>query len=137
MVGFLGPFIVSRIGALLISIFIVFVIDREALGELRAIFFPKHRTSKHKQPGVLSAVLALVGQTCGAVGFVLVQIGASRGSISIVNALQAVQYALLVLIAIALRSKREQLLGEQLTRNSLMIKLTALALTACGLYLIT
>ncbi len=136
VVGFLGPFIVSRIGALLAAVVIVAVIDPGAFVEIRSLVQSKHRSSKHKQPGKIAALLAIVGQACGAVGFVLVQIGAAHGSVSIVNALQAVQYALLVLVAFALRSKSRALLGEQLTWSSLAVKLTALAITAGGLYLI-
>ena len=136
VVGFLGPFIVSRMGALAAAIVIVTLIDPEALIELRSIVRPKGISSKHKQPGKIAALLAVVGQACGAVGFVLVQIGAAQGSVSIVNALQAVQYALLVLVALALRSKSKTLLGEEFTRSSLAIKIVALAITAYGLYLI-
>ena len=135
--GFLGGFIATRLFDSLTSLFILCVLDREAGREALKIFFPSLQgSSKDKQPGRLAAFLAIIGQCLGALGFVLVQYAISMGSASIVNALQAVQYAFLVLFAIAMRSRARALLGEDLERHVLLRKVAALILTALGMYLI-
>jgi drug/metabolite transporter (DMT)-like permease len=134
--GFLGGFLVTRIAAAITSVVLLFIIDRKSGAEAIAIFHPKNKTSKHKQPGKIAGVLALIGQTLGAGGFLLVQWATAQGSASIVNAMQAIQYALLVVIALVLRNRSPQLLGENLTRRTLAIKAAALVLCAVGMYLI-
>lgn len=135
--GFLGGFISTRLFASLASLIILIVLDREAGREALKILFPSRAaTSKDKQPGRLAAFLAIIGQCLGALGFILVQYAISKGSASIVNALQAVQYAFLVLFALAMRSRARALLGEDLDRRVLWRKVAALVLTACGMYLI-
>ena len=136
--GFLGSFITTRIAAVITSAFLLLVIDRRAGLEVLSMVHPAHRhaTSRTKQPGKIAALLALVGQTLGAGGFIFVQWATSQGSASIVNALQAVQYAFLVLAALVLRKRAPQLLGENLTAHVLILKSVALGLTAIGLALI-
>ncbi len=134
--GFLGGFISTRLAAVITSIIILFCIDREAGRELRTMLSKKHSTSKHKQPGTMAAILALIGQSLGSVGFLFVQWAVAQGSASIVNAMQAVQYALLVLVGIILRKRAPNLLGEDVTTKTLVLKGIALALTAIGLFLI-
>lgn len=137
-VGFLGGFIATRLAAASTALILLVVIDRAAGREAMSMIRPEQRsaTSKHKQPGKIAVLLALVGQSLGAVGFVLVQLAISRGSASLVNALQAIQYALLVVIALLLRDKAKQILGEDLSRRTLAVKAAALGLTAIGMYLL-
>jgi len=136
--GFLGGFIATRLFAALTALLLLVVIDRQAGSEALSIVHPARRSgrSKHKQPGKMAAMLALVGQVMGAIGFVLVQWGVAQGSASLVNALQAVQYAFLVILALALRKRAPQLLGEHLDRKALAMKITALVVTAAGMYLL-
>ncbi len=136
--GFFGGFVSTRLFAAFTALFVLTLLDREGGREALSIFIrPKHGgTSKHKQPGATAALLAMVGQSLGALGFVLVQYGISQGSPSIVNAMQAVQYAFLVLLALFLRRRAPQLLGENLTKKALILKISALFVTAMGLFLI-
>jgi hypothetical protein len=53
-----------------------------------------------------------------------------------VNALQAVQYAFLVLVAFVLRKRAPALLGERLTPSIIVWKLIAIGIVAAGLWLI-
>lgn len=132
VVGFLGGFITTRIAATIAAIMILVVFDSVAGQEVRNMF---RRTSKKKKQHS-SVALALCGQSLGAIGFMCVQWSMSQGSPSIVNALQAVQYAFLVFIAVALRTQAKKILGEELTRESLFVKAIALGITAIGMYLI-
>lgn len=137
-VGFLSGFVVSRFAAIGTAVLILTVADRQAGREVLLMFHPSRRssTSKRKQPGMTAVVMAFVGQSLGAVGFLFVQWAIAKGSATVVNAMQAVQYALLVLAAFVLRHRAPQLLGENLTRRVLVLKSVALALTAVGLALI-
>jgi drug/metabolite transporter (DMT)-like permease len=135
--GFFGAFVVSRLAAALTALGLLALIDVRAGQEALSIFMPSRGgRSKGKQPGKIAAIMALVGQGLGACGFVLVQYAMSKGSASLVNALQAVQYAFLVLLALALRKRALQLLGEHLDRRTLIVKGAALMLTAVGMYLL-
>ncbi len=136
--GFLEGFIITRLGAVAISIFILCVLDREAGREFLSILRStnKKTSKKNKQPGKGSAILALVGQSLGAVGFLFVQWAISKGSPTIVNSMQAVQYAILLIVGLALRKRAPKLLGEDVSSNILMVKVGALILTAIGMALI-
>lgn len=136
--GFFGAFVVSRLAAALTALGLLALIDVKAGQEAWSIIRPakEGRSKGSKQPGKIAAILALVGQGLGAIGFVLVQYAMSKGSASLVNALQAVQYAFLVLLALALRKRALQLLGEHLDRKTLLLKGAALAVTALGMYLL-
>ena len=135
--GFLGPFVTSRLAAAAMAFILLAFIDRKAGTEALTIIQPSRRvSSKHKQPGRLAAILAIIGQSLGAVGFLFVQWATAKGSASIVNALQAVQYALLVLAAFALHRFAPKLLGENVTPKVIVIKTAALVMTGIGMYLI-
>jgi drug/metabolite transporter (DMT)-like permease len=135
--GFFGGFVVSRLAAALTALGLLALIDPKAGQEAWNIIQPaKEGRSKSKQPGNLAGILALVGQGLGAIGFVLIQYAMSKGSASLVNALQAVQYAFLVMLALALRKRALQLLGEHLDKRTLLLKGTALGITAVGMYLL-
>jgi len=135
--GFFGAFVVSRLAAALTALGLLALVDVRAGQEALSIIRPaKEGRSKGKQPGKIAAIMALVGQGLGAIGFVLVQYAMSQGSASLVNAIQAVQYAFLVLLALALRKRALQLLGEHLDKRTLILKGAALAVTAVGMYLL-
>ena len=126
---FLGVFVVSRLTAGITGALIGLCIPA-AGKEVLGMFRPKKSSKKAKKG---SATLAVVGQTLGAVGFVCIHLAIKSGSASIVNALQAVQYALLVLAAFIVRKRAPTLLGEDLSGRTLLIKLLALVVTAIGL----
>ena len=137
--GFFGGFVTTRIAAAATSFILLTAIDRKAGDEVLQMMHPpksKDKKTKEKSAGSKAAVLALVGQTLGAVGFLCVQWATASGSASIVNAMQAVQYALLVVVGIIFAKRAPHLLDEKLTTHTLIIKGSALALTAIGMYLI-
>ncbi len=135
--GFLGGFVTSRLAAAAMAFILLALVDRQAGEEALTIIQPSRRvSSKHKQPGKLAAILAIVGQSLGAVGFLFVQWATAKGSPSIVNAMQAAQYALLVLAGFALHRRAPQLLGENVTRRVVILKAAALVMTGVGMYLI-
>jgi len=148
-VGFLSGFVSTRIVAAVTALIIVVIIDDKAGQEIMTIFGlskkSRNRNSGSKTPknnaGIkikpkTAAALALLGQTMGGLGFVGVQYAISIGSAAIVNALQVMQFALLVLIAFLFKSKAKILLGETLNRSVVLKKVLALIIMAFGLGLI-
>lgn len=135
--GFLTTFTFSRIvGA--VAAFILVAMDPAATKELLlAIFPPKAAQPLPGQPKPKRAALALVltGQSLGAGGFVLVQYAISLGSAAMVNAMQAIQYAFLVLVGFILAKRAPKLLGEDTTESALLRKSMAILIVAVGLWL--
>ncbi len=137
-VGFLGGFVTTRIVAGLTALILACLIDPMSGAEIISMF--KARKSRKKGEAISgnsAAKLAITGQILGGIGFILLQYAISLGSASIVNALQVMQFALLVLIAFFLRSKAHALLGESLKKSVIALKGVALAVMAIGLALIS
>lgn len=142
-VGFLSGFVSTRVVAAITALIIVVIIDPKAGEEILKIFglnkAPIKKSSSKDGIRVspkTAAILALVGQTMGGLGFVGVQYAISMGSAAIVNALQVMQFALLVLAAFLLKSKAKILLGETLNKSVVTKKIIALIIMAFGLSLI-
>jgi drug/metabolite transporter (DMT)-like permease len=132
--GFLSGFISTRLAAAATSLVLVTLADPAAGEELWGMIRPR----KDGKGGTTkkAAGLAFLGQSLGAVGFLFVQLGVARGSAAIVNAMQAVQYAFLVIIAFALRKRAPKLLHEDFHPKVVRWKVFALVLTAVGLALV-
>lgn len=130
--GFLTTFTVSRLFAALTGASLL-LIDRKALTELTASF-----GKKKKSTGPVKNAFAwvLAAQVLGGIGFLGVQYATSLGSAALVNALQAVQYALLVLVAFVLKRIAPTLLGENLRPGIILQKSIAILLVAIGLWLV-
>jgi len=136
-VGFLGGFVTTRIVAAITALLMALLIDPLSGAEMLTIV----RGGKKKKKGEVisgasAAKLAVVGQVLGGIGFITLQYAISLGSASIVNALQVMQFALLVIVAFFLKSKAQTLLGESLNRSVIFLKAIALVVMACGLALI-
>ncbi|MCC7357169.1 EamA family transporter [Candidatus Uhrbacteria bacterium] len=134
-IGFLGGFLTTRIAAAMTAILVLFIFDQAAGKEFLSIIKPGKKT-KPKSKQKYATLLTCIGQSLGAIGFLFVQIAIARGSATIVNAMQTIQYALLVIVGISLYKKAPQLLNEELSRKTLVFKTTALILTAIGMALI-
>lgn len=137
--GFLAGFVTSRLTAALTALLLALLIDPLSGAEILSIVRAKKSDKKTKgqvMSGASAAKLAVVGQILGGVGFIGVQYAMSLGSASIVNALQVMQFALLVVIAFMLKSKAQTLLGESLNKSVVAIKAVALVVMAAGLALV-
>ncbi len=132
-IPFFNAFVLSRLGTAFVGILIIAFVPtvRE---ELFGLFRPqpgKARTS------LRTTLLAVGGQVCGGIGFIMIHLALSAGSAPIVNALQAVQYAAIFLIAWFGGRKLQQALQEKRSNATMVAKLVALGLVALGLVLIT
>jgi drug/metabolite transporter (DMT)-like permease len=130
---FLDVFFWSRLFAAA-SAFLIPVLSSGVREELGQLLRPTKRKEGLVTRGVL---LMLVGQACGALGFVGVQFAISQGSATVVNALQAVQYAAIVLIAWLGGKRLAKLLKEDRTPSVLLQKGSAIILVAIGLGLVS
>jgi drug/metabolite transporter (DMT)-like permease len=81
-------------------------------------------------------VLFVVGQILGALSFLLVSYAIFLGPVTVINALQGVQYALLFIIILVLARKYPRLLDEPLTRPVIIQKIIAILIIISGLVLV-
>jgi drug/metabolite transporter (DMT)-like permease len=131
-VPFLDAFVLSRLFALALALTIPLISSR-ARKEIASLIRPGMHPNG---PKPIHLLLMGAGQASGAVGFVGVQYAISLGSATVVNALQAVQYAAIVLVAWLGGKKLAALLKEDMTRRTLFIKGTAIGLVGIGLVLV-
>jgi drug/metabolite transporter (DMT)-like permease len=137
--GFMTTFVWSRVWGIIAAVAIL-IHDPEAGTEFWDAMTRKPakatKSHPHTNRGGHKAVGAFfIGQIMGMFGFVGVQYATSLGSAALVNALQSVQYALLVGVALLLR-KKAHLLGEDLNRRTIARKIVAIGLVGLGLWLV-
>ncbi len=126
--SFLGVLLLSRGVAAIVGIIIACSVSA-ARKELVSMVTKKKSGST--QSGSLG--LTIVGQTSGSLGFLLVNAAIAQGSAAIVNALQAVQYATIVLVAWIGGKHLQKILKEDVSRSVLIQKGIAILLVAVGL----
>lgn len=124
---FASAFIWTRLGA---ALFVLFFLIKRA--DRRAIksFFSKASPSKNK-------FLVVFNQALGAAGFILQNYAIFLGSVVLVNALQGVQYAFLLVIGTILALSAPRLLKETFSWKILLQKTVAVLVIAAGIYFIT
>ncbi len=124
--NFVSGFVWSRIGGFIIA--------------LSFLFIPSARYGILHQPkqkeGGKTAALFFTGQAAGALGFVLVNYAISLASVSLVNAMQGVQYAFLLAMVGVLAKKFPKILSERLSGGVLVQKIAAIVLISAGIVLI-
>lgn len=130
---FIGVFIASRMAAGLVGL-VVLACVAGARRELLGMIKPKPHAQKQKSH---TAAWAVFGQACGAVGFLLVHLAIAQGSAALVNALQAVQYAAIVLVAWFGGKHLARLLNEERSPMIVAVKSGAIVIVAAGLFLLT
>jgi drug/metabolite transporter (DMT)-like permease len=124
--SFLNGFIWTRFGLILGVILIVLISGDGLRPKKQKIKFTK------KTGGIF-----LFGQACGGISFFLINYAFSLNSVTLVHALQGVQYVVLFLIIIILSKKFPKILKEDLTTAVLGQKLIAIVFIGIGLYVLT
>lgn len=124
--SFISGFVFIRLGAFIAALFLLL-----SKGNRQAIF----GTVKSSSGG--SKLAFGVGQTCGALSAILVNWAISLASVSLVNALQGLQYVFLFIIVLLLRKKYPHLLDEDLSRRVYLQKVVSISLIVLGLFLIS
>jgi drug/metabolite transporter (DMT)-like permease len=123
--NFFSGFVWMRIGSFLAAI--LFLIP----AKLRRSIFDAGRQSKSGISLLLVSNKGLAGMAT-----VMVNYAISLASVSIVNALQGIQYAFLLLLTAALSKKFPHILKEKITPAILVQKISAIVLIAAGLVIL-
>ncbi len=122
---FLSAFFWSRMGSFLAAfVFLFFSVERKAI-------FATHRTA-----GVSGGAFFVANKILAALAFLSLNYAISLGSVTLVNAAQGIQYALLLILTIALAKKFPAVLREKINREILIQKAIAIALIVGGLFLL-
>lgn len=130
-----ADFLAVFVGSRAITLFgglVLFALVREARREIVSIVRPRNGNGVPRG----AAPLAVVAQTCGAAGYVLVNYAVSLGSASLVNAMQAVQYAAIVMVAWFGGESLRLRLGEAISPSIVIAKTVAIVFVAIGLFLV-
>lgn len=90
-----------------------------------------------REAGAKKVALYYTSRATGTAGGFLQSYAVSLGSVSVVNALQGVQFVFLLILTGFLSVYYPKILKERIDINSLALKITAISLISCGLYLIT
>ena len=128
---FVAVLIGSRVAVAVVGCGIALALP-SSRAELMTLFHPK----RGLQQSMGSWTLMILGQAAGAAGFVLVALALAKGSAALVNALQAVQYAAIILVAWIGGKHVQKALGEEITPRSLVAKSIAIVFVAAGLSLL-
>lgn len=89
-----------------------------------------------KQSGEKVKAIFVVGQILGAISFLLVAFAISLGPVTVINALQGMQYAVLFIIILLLAKKYPEFLDEPLRRPIVIQKTVAILILIAGLALV-
>lgn len=122
---FFNSFIWMRAGSLLFPLlFLLWPAHRAAIVDAVSIF--RHR----------SGVWYVLAQAFGGAGFVFVNYAISLTSVSVVNALQGVQYLFLLVLVLVGSLFVPRLLKENIGRRSLTTKISGMIIISVGLFII-
>ncbi len=136
---FLGIFLISRLAAGITGMVIGLSVPGVVYelwtmgGQPRSKKGSKERRHLPEFSPRVTRLLAIFGQVCGALGFVGVTIALSRGNASLVNALQATQYAFIVLVGWFGTKRIRALLKEDRQPKTMMLKTLAILCVGTGL----
>ncbi len=123
---FYNSFIWMRLGSLLFPLlFLLWSAHRMAIWNAASMF--RHRTG----------VWYVLAQGFGGAGFVFINYAISLASVSLVNALQGVQYLFLLVLVLIGSLFMPRLLKENIGRRSLTTKITGMVVISIGVLLIS
>lgn len=122
---FLSAFMWIRLGAALAAVFILF--SPRARQEIKALF--KRNPSRKKNQS-----LVVGNQILGSVGFVLQNYAIYLGPVALVNALQGVQYAWIIILGAGVSLLAPKILKEDISWPVLTQKAVAVILISGGIY---
>lgn len=120
--SFINGFVWIRIGGVIGSLLLLFSSD------LRKIIFRVSKSIKSK-----TVKLAVFSKCLSALAFILLNYAIYLGSVTLVNALQGVQYVLLLVLAFFLSKKFPEIIREQIGREVIIKKVLAILFISIGL----
>ena len=89
-----------------------------------------------KDAGVRNVVLYYSSRATGTVGGFLQNYAVSLGSVSVINALQGVQFVFLLILTSISSIYFPKVLKEKINTNTITLKLSAIAVISFGLFLL-
>jgi drug/metabolite transporter (DMT)-like permease len=121
---FIGSFVWSRMGSFL-GVVVIWLIPyyRKMISEHKA----ETRSPKNFAFFILVRLLA-------AVAFIILNYAISLGNVAMVNALQGIQFAFLILIVLLMSVRFPKILKEEMGRGVLVQKIAGVCLVSIGLY---
>jgi drug/metabolite transporter (DMT)-like permease len=102
----------------------------------RKVIFEKKQAAPVKEKNAYGIITFFADKGVSALGAILLSFAISFSSVTIINSLQAVQYAFVLIFAIILSHKMPHFFDEQINKHVILQKSAALVLTAIGLWLI-
>lgn len=125
---FFSAFLWIRLGSAIFVLFILF--SSQARREIKDLF--------KKKPGRNKNQFLVVGnQALGATGFLLQNYAIYLGPVAIINALQGVQYAWIIILGSMISVFAPKFLKEDLSKKVLFRKVIAVIVIILGLYFLT
>lgn len=122
---FLSAFLWARLGAALAALFIL--LSPRARREIKALFARSPRRKRNQG-------LVVGNQILGASGVLLQNYAVYLGPVALVNALQGVQYAWIIILGSVVSALAPKILKEDISRSGLIQKSAAIILIGIGLY---
>ncbi len=128
--GFYNGFVLTKLP---IGIFGLALIINPSI---RAIFSKKEQTITEKAASKKRLVLIAVDLAFGVMGSVLLQYAMAIGSVSLVNALAGVQYAILIVVVALMSKFFPKIIKESFTKKEIIQKAIAVFIISVGLFLL-
>ncbi|MDP3836637.1 MAG: EamA family transporter [bacterium] len=125
--SFLSAFLWMRLGAAMFASLLL--ISPRAQQEVKALFTRKPGSKRNQG-------LVVGNQVLGALGFILQNYAVFLGPVALVNALQGVQYAWIIVLGALVTVFRPDILKEDISWRALTQKGLAILLIGIGLYLL-
>ncbi len=125
---FLSTFLWTRLGAALAAMFILF--SPRARREIKALFTHNPRRKRNQS-------LVVGNQLLGSLGFVLQNYAVFLGPVAVVNALQGVQYAWIIILGAIISLVAPKIMKEDISGPSLAQKALAILIISLGLYFLS
>lgn len=126
--SFLSAFLWMRLGAAFAVMFIL--LSPRARREIKALFT---RSPKRRQ----NQGLVVGNQVLGSLGFILQNYAVYLGPVAIVNALQGVQYAWIIVLGVIVSLVAPKILKEDISWPAITQKLIAIGAISVGLYFLS
>lgn len=124
---FLSSFIWIKSGSALLVL--LFLFDKKTRAEIKQNFITKQRKRKKTK-----GTFVFVNQFIGALASFAQNYAVYLGPVAIINALQGVQYAFLLILGIILSKFFPKILKEDISKKTLIKKIIAIIAVAIGLY---
>jgi drug/metabolite transporter (DMT)-like permease len=130
---FVSAYSVSGLGAGLYVLFIA-LLSSNVRRELSGII---NKNSKNKSRTKSKHIYLIIGNSLlGGFSVILTNVAISMGSPTLVGALRGVEYAGIFIIAVILSKIYPKILGEDLSRKSVLLKVSGIMLTITGIILL-